>query len=370
LDGDVRLSHYALALSSRPLQKLYVRGTASYDGRDDHTPTLSIPYIVTDTFPGGTAVTPRYGQDRLRMDGSADYRLFRWIRVGVGGDYLNVQYAPGQAVTYTEENRSWAHITLNPLSSVSVILKAGDGRRGASSINTTVLPANENPLLRAYNYAPRDQNFFTLSGSWTVTSTLTWALEGSWADDAYRLSGLGLQDGRERRISTTLTWTPLEKLNLYADGGYQRLSARQNGDSAPGAVMWQVRDGQYFSTAGFGGQWAIRSRWELGLDYVHATTRGDTNVLLSGLAQPFPEDRTALDSVSVNTTYHWTPALKVRLRYGHEKYDTNDWALDNVGPATVPTLLSLGAQPYRHNVNVVGLTMQYQFGTGGRTAQP
>ena len=362
LDGDVRTSHYVIALASRPMSKLYVRGTASYDGRDDHTPVLSIPYVVTDTLPGGTFVTPRYGQDRLRLAGSADYRLFKWVRVGVGGDYLNVQYAPGQAVTYTEENRSWGHLTLNPLSSVSLVIKAGNGRRGASSINTAQLPSNENPLLRAYNFAPRDQNFFTVSGSWTVTSTLTWALEGSWADDAYRLTGLGLQEGRDRRISTTLTWAPTEKLNLYADGGYQRLSALQNGASAPGAAVWQVRDAQYFWTTGIGGQWTIRDRWDLGLDYVHASSRGDTNVFIGGPAQGFPENRTALDSVWLSSTYRWTQALRVRLRYGHEKYDTRDWALDNVGPATVPNLLALGVQPYRHAVNVVGLTMQYQFG--------
>jgi MtrB/PioB family decaheme-associated outer membrane protein len=362
LDGDVRTSHYVIALASRPMSKLYVRGTASYDGRDDRTPTFSIPYVVTDTLPGGTFVAPRYGQDRLRLDGSADYRLFKWVRVGVGGEYLNVQYAPGQAVTYTEENRSWGHLTLNPLSSVSLVLKAGNGRRGASSINTAQLPANENPLLRAYNFAPRDQNFFSVNGSWTLTSTLTWALEGSWADDAYRLTGLGLQDGRDRRISTTVTWVPTEKLNFYANGGYQRMSALQNGASAPGAAVWQVRDAEYFWTSGIGGQWVIRDRWDLGLDYVHASTRGDTTVFLGGPGQGFPQNRSALDSVWLSSTYRWSPALRVHLRYGHEKYDTRDWALDNVGPATVPNLLALGVQPYRHAVNVVGLTMQYQFG--------
>jgi len=366
LDGDVRISHYALALASRPMSKLYVRGTASYDGRDDHTAALSIPYVVTDSFPGGTVVAPRYGQDRLRLDGSADYRLFKWIRVGVAGSYLNVQYAPGQAVTYTEENRSWGHLTVNPLASVSLVFKAGNGRRGASSINTAELPANENPLLRAYNFAPRDQNFFSVKGSWAVTSTLTWALEGSWADDAYRLTGLGLQEGRDRRTSTTLTWVPTEKLNLYADGGYQRLTASQNGASARGATVWQVRDAQYFWTAGIGGQWTLSDRWELGFDYVNATSRGDTGVFVGAPVQGFPENRSALDSVWLNTTYRWTPALKVRLRYGHEKYDTRDWALDNVGPSTVPNLLAFGAQPYRHAVNVIGLTMQYDFGAGSR----
>ena len=75
LDGDVHLSHYALGLASRPLPKLSLRGNATYDGHDEKTSPLALPYIVTDTFPGGTAMTPRYSEDRVRLDGGADYAL-------------------------------------------------------------------------------------------------------------------------------------------------------------------------------------------------------------------------------------------------------------------------------------------------------
>ena len=55
LDGEVHLSHYALGIASRPLPNLNVRGNAAYDGRDDQTTPIAVAYIVTDTFPGGTA---------------------------------------------------------------------------------------------------------------------------------------------------------------------------------------------------------------------------------------------------------------------------------------------------------------------------
>ncbi|HEY6923177.1 MAG TPA: MtrB/PioB family outer membrane beta-barrel protein, partial [Steroidobacteraceae bacterium] len=363
LDGDVRLSHYALALSSRPLNRLYVRGTASYDGRDDRTRPLAIAYIVTDTLPGGVPFTRRFGQDRIRLDGSADYRLFRWLRLGAGGEYLNVVYAPGQEISYTAENRSWARATLNPLSSVTIVLKGGDAHRGASNFDVTVLPVNENPLLRAYEYAARDQNFFTATASWALTSALTWSLEGSWTDEAYRSSPLGLQDGRDRSLATTLAWAPSARSSFYVDGSYQRLSARQNGSIGSGAPIWRAQDAQHFWTLAAGGRWALSSRWDLGVDYLRAQSNGETNMFSGGVAEPFPLDKTRLDSVRINTSYQWTPALRMRLHYGHEKYDTSDWALDNVGPDTVTNLLALGAQPYRHNVNVVGLTARYQFGT-------
>ena len=366
LDGDVHISHYGLALSSQPLRRLHLRGKASYDGRDDHTTPLAVPYVVTDTFPGGTYVTPRYGEDRTRLDGSADYRLWSWLRVGAGGEALHVHYSPGQVVTSTDNNRGWGYVTVNPLASLTLTAKAGNARRKSAIFNDAALPANENPLLRAYNYAPRDQNFFSLSASWSMTSSLTLALQGSWADDAYRLSSLGLQNSRDRRIGSTLSWTPLETLSFYLDGSYQRVAAVQNGSEQATAPLWRVLDGEYFFSGAAGGRWQFRDRWDLTLDYVRATTRGDTSIVSGGIPSPqfFPENRTQLDSVSLSAAYRWSKPLKVRLRYAHERYDTNDWALDDVGPATIANFLSLGEQPYRHDVNAVTLTAIYQFGEG------
>jgi hypothetical protein len=183
LDGDVHLSHYALGLASRPLPKLTVRGNATYDGHDDKTNPLAIAYVVTDTFPSGTAVTPRYSEDRVRLDGGADYSLARWLKIGVGGKLDDIHYGPGQVVTWTQNAESWGRVTLTPIAPLSFTLKIGNGLRKASSFDAAALPPEENPLIREYDYAPRDRVFSTLTGAWTVTSTLTWSVEGSLAKD-------------------------------------------------------------------------------------------------------------------------------------------------------------------------------------------
>jgi hypothetical protein len=102
--------------------------------------------VVTDTFPGGTAVTPRYGEDRLRLDGGADYALPRWVRLGVGGQFLDVRYSPGQAFTHTQDVESWVRATVTPIEPLSFTLKYGDGLRKASALDLAQLPAGENPL--------------------------------------------------------------------------------------------------------------------------------------------------------------------------------------------------------------------------------
>ena len=362
LDGDVHLSHYALGLASRPLPKLNLRGNATYDGRDDKTRPLAIAYVVTDTFPGGTALAPRYSEDRVRLDGGADYTLARWLRIGVGGKLTDIHYGPGQVVSWTQTTESWGRATITPVAPLSFTLKAGNGLRKASSFDAAALPVEENPLIREYDYAPRDRTFSTLTAAWSVIPTLTWSLEGSLAKDDYRSSPLGLLATHEQRVSTTVTWTPRESLSAYVDAGYERLFNLQNGSTGSNTTPWYAASTDRFWNLGVGGRWVPQERWTLTLDYVLAPSYDNNDTTVGGLQQGFPQNWTKLDTTRFDVSYTWTAATQVHLRYTREQYNSNDWAVNGVGAATVPNLLSLGVQPYRDNVNVIGLTVRYQFG--------
>ena len=363
LDGELRLTHYSLGLSSRPLSRLYLRGTASYDGRDDQTPVITVPsYIVTDTFPGGAARALRYGQDRSRAEGSADLTVTGWLRLGVGGKYQELHYAPGQAVNWTQDGQSWGRAIVTPHEGVTLTLKGGGDTRKASYFNALALPALENPQILEYDLAPRDQRFYSLTGAWAITPALTWSLEGFISNDDYPLSTLGLQSAHERRAASTLTYAPHERLSLYVDGGYQTLDFAQNGFTGAFTAPWVVTNNERFWSTSAGLHLVLRARWDLNVDYTHAPSYADTDTLVGGLAQAFPENTTTLDSVRFDLRYRWSSALSVHLRYAYERYDTSDWALAGVGPATLPNLLSVGRNPYYHDVNLVGLTVRYSFG--------
>jgi hypothetical protein len=60
--------------------------------------------------------------------------------------------------------------------------------------------------------------------------------------------------------------------------------------------------------------------------------------------------------------------MQIHFRYMRETYNSNDWALNSVGPSTVPNLLAFGVLPYRDNVNLFGVTMRYQFGRDGTSS--
>jgi MtrB/PioB family decaheme-associated outer membrane protein len=364
LSGDVHLSHYTLGLGSRPLPKLSLRGNAAYDGRDDKTPALTVPYVITDTFPATNPVTtPRYSEDKTHLDGGADYALFHWVKAGVAGTYDSIHYGPGQVISWSQDIHSWGFATFTPLDTLNFTLKGGNALRKISSWDTAALPPGENPLIRMYNYAPRDRIFYSATGSWNATEKLTWSLEGSVNKDDYRNSPLGLQAVHEQRGSTALTWTQSDTLSAFIEGGYQRLSNLQNGSS--GSVLltpWLAQDSQRFWNLSVGGRWVPQERWTLSLDYLLAPSYDNIETTALGSAQAFPENWTKLNIARLDAAYRWTEALQVHFRYTYETYNSSDWWLNGVGPQTLPNLLALGIAPQQTHVNLFALTVRYQFG--------
>lgn len=362
LPGNIDLTHYALGLALRPAARLTLRGRATYDGHDDHLAVLAIPYIVTDTLPGGIGVTPRYGEDRVRLTGSADYRLWRWARVSVGGDYDHVHYGPYQVLTSRSELKAWGQATVTPLATLSITVKGGSSHQNASAFHPGVLPPGASPLLFAYDYAPRDQEFLKVRGTWAINARLAFSLQGSAATDAYRLTQLGLSDAHQRELTGTLEWSPASPWSVYLDSSYEHLSSSQYGQQLPAGVAWQERQDEYFWTVGIGATWTVSTRWHVRAHYVHAASRSNTLLETVSLFGGFPQDHTTLDTVKVDASYRWSEALSVRVRYEREHFGSGYWALQNVYPDTVAQLLALGAQPYRYGVNLFGLSFVYRLG--------
>jgi hypothetical protein len=363
LNGDVHLSHYALGLGTRPLPKLNLRGNAVYDGRDDKTSSLTVPYVITDTVPGDATLTPRYSEDKVHLDGGADYALFHWMKIGVAGKYDNIHYGPGQVVSWTQDIHSWGFATFTPGEALSFTLKGGNALRKVSSFDAAALPPNENPLIRMYNYAPRDRVFYSLTGAWNATDKLTWSMEGAVNKDDYRNSPLGLQAVHEQRGSTSLTWTASETLSAFIDGGYQRLSNLQKGSAGSTLLPpWLVQDNQRYWNLGVGGRWVPQERWTLSLDYLLAPSYDNTETTAFSTSQAFPENWTKLNIARLDATYRWTSALQVHFRYTYETYNSSDWWLNGVGAQTLPNLLALGISPMQDHVNLFALSVRYQFG--------
>jgi hypothetical protein len=164
------------------------------------------------------------------------------------------------------------------------------------------------------------------------------------------------------RGSATLSWTPRDTFSAYIDGGYERLFNLQSGYTGPDTSPWFAADSERFWNIGIGGRWVPQERWTLSVDYLMAPSYDSTDTTVSGLQQGFPQNWTKLDSTRFDLAYRCTSAMQIHFRFTRETYNSSDWALNGVGPSTVPNLLALGIQPYQDSVNLFAVAIRYQFG--------
>jgi hypothetical protein len=63
----------------------------------------------------------------------------------------------------------------------------------------------------------------------------------------------------------------------------------------------------------------------------------------------------------LEVSYRRSAAQTITAGLRYEHYDVDDFALDGVGVATIPTLLTQGALAYDYDVEVALLSFRYRF---------
>jgi hypothetical protein len=51
----------------------------------------------------------------------------------------------------------------------------------------------------------------------------------------------------------------------------------------------------------------------------------------------------------------------IRASLWHERYSSQNWAIDGVGPSTIPNVLTLGETSPQYKVNVASVSLRYRF---------
>ena len=102
---------------------------------------------------------------------------------------------------------------------------------------------------------------------------------------------------------------------------------------------------------------------DLQLDYTRADGNTEINVASgAGGQSQFPDLDSTLDSLRLKILYRWSDKLDAILQLRYESFSTEDWALQGVAPDTLPTILTLGAQPYDYDVWMFGIGVRYLIG--------
>jgi MtrB/PioB family decaheme-associated outer membrane protein len=365
LDAKVDTTNLALTVTATPLPRASAKFAVRYDERDNKTSQLPWTRVVADSFLSGeTQLNVPYGYKRLRMNLSGDYRLMDGLTLAAGYDFTDYD-RDFQEVSEQTEDAGWGRVNWRPNEYLEIVARGGAARREIDGYDTALAASlGQNPLLRRFNLAYRYREFGELSVSASIPNRpVTIGAQASWADDSYSSTPLGLTDGEELRVALDFSWAVSDKASVYLAAGYDDIDTSQSGSAAFSLPDWQadVTD-QYYSVGGGLRLTGIGDKVDLQFDYSRA--QGTTEVLVTGGAGPaqFPDLESTLDSVRARLVYHPSEKLDAILQLRYERLPTEDWALEGVGPATLPTILTLGAAPYDDKAWLAGIGFRYRFG--------
>lgn len=387
LDGEVDTTQLGLVLATdaaplwSTLEGLRLRADVRYDERDNSTPQDAYDYVVTDTFPTAPATNLPYGFEHLRYGLSGTWNLRHLLsflppdqRLQISGGWRHDDIERTfQDAPETSEDSGWGRLQYQPWRWLDVAVKLAAAKREADDYSaTTLLAAPQNPLMRKFYLADRERDFADAEINLLPSETLSFTLTGRYMEDDYFKSQIGLQSSRTAGATFAGSWTFGESAaSLSAHYGWDETDAHQQGSGAFAAADWNAVTQDTLRSGGIALHLPrVTAQLALGLEVFFANTDGDiTTASSTSPGGALPQLRSRMNGGELTGEYRLSPALTVRAALRYEHFDADDWQLDGVEPATVATLLSLGADAYDYDVELIELAFTYRFGASPAQAE-
>lgn len=364
LDGSIDTTNFALAVTSRPIDKGRIKFSYRYDERDNQTPQDLWNRVIVDTFAStDLEANIPYSFERATLTLSADYDLFDTVRITGSYDRRDID-RDFQEVAEQTEDTGWGRLRWRPTSALELDIRGGASERDIDSYNEAfAVSAGQNPLLRKYNLAYRYRQFGDISLSFSgaeVSATIKALI----ADDEYTDSEVGITDGEELRVAADLNWAMSENASLYLTAGFEDINSNQVGSEAFSTPDWIATHDDKFASVGMGFRVRnIADKVDVQMDFLRSEgqTAIDVDAEVAGSSE-FPDLESVLDYLRFRLAYRQSERLELNLNLLYQRFEAEDWALEGVTPAAIPEVLSLGARPYDDEVFMIGFGFMYRTG--------
>jgi MtrB/PioB family decaheme-associated outer membrane protein len=377
LDGEVDMNHFDVQLSGNLgkwvslIDGLRAKLSYRYDERDNTTAQADYNFVDSDTFPAGVATNVPYGYRRQDVSLFGEYDLARLLPLGPGqslklsGGWDREEWDRDfQETDNSTEDRAWVRLQVRPVAWMTFDARYGGANREADPyVATTTTAAPQNPLLRKFNLANRERDFWDFGADFSMPKNITLSLDAFHRNDDYVDSAIGLTSSRDAGGTADLSWSASEKFAAFAFYGYQEITSKQSGSQSFGAPDWRAESRDQIESASVGLRLSeLAKRWSVQFDYFFMDSRGEIDMLTGVSTAAFPPLNIRSHGPRLKVMYRASPALEIIGNLQYEHFDADDWALDGVEPDTLPSILSSGADAYDYDVNLVGLSFRYSFG--------
>jgi len=363
LDGLVDTVNGKLKITSRVTPKLNLGLTYIYNDHDDKTPQATYTWVSTDTNVNSTTRTNlpySFRQNKLKL--KADYQLTGNTRLSAGfdNDRNDRTY---QEVSDTTENTVWGKGKVRMPGTAEVTIKLAHAKRDIGNYEALPwLSPEENPLLRKYNMADRDRDLGSLRVQMLSFDNVSVGFGFEYANDVYSHSSVGLTASRDFSLNADVSAVVDAKTTLYIFLNHEEISSQQSGSSTATTPDWSGENKDTIDTIGFGIKHTIiEKKLDVGGDFSITNSQGKVTVDAGSAAAPFPDINADFISAKLYAAYKLRDNLTLKGTYWYQKLDSTNWSYDGVAVDTVSNLLALGQTSPNYNVNVVMMSLRYQF---------
>jgi hypothetical protein len=197
---------------------------------------------------------------------------------------------------------------------------------------------------------------------YAINEKISLGVSADYADDDYSHSSVGLTSARSANVAVELATVFTERTQGRAYFQTQQIRSQQSGSEAFAAPDWTGRMKDTFDVFGIGVKHvAIPEKLEIGADFTVSRSKSEVAVDNVLAAAAVPERQDQARGLQAVRDLQPEGQLSITGSYQYEHYDTNDWRLDGIDPATVSNLLALGAQSPNYSVNVFRVAVRYRF---------
>ncbi len=370
-NAKVDTTNLMLRITSSPTRKFSVEGEFRSNERDNRTPEQVFDYVVTDLFnspDSATNVAYDYERSDFRLRG--EYRITSRIRVHAGYDFEDFERS-SQERQSTETERFWGQIRARPIRQFDLDFKIyNEERDGSAYTPITNVPDPQNPLMRKYNMADRERRGIKANITGYATDRINLGLNAEYNEDEYTDSIIGMinNDFDHLRLGLDGSYLFRQDITLYGALFQENIEATQANSQTFSLPDWKGTTEDSFLTGNLGLQFPnLIGRWGANAQYLFTRSEGETINDTSGLVSRFPTLDSKLQQLQLGFDFRYSESLSLQFNYQYERFRSDDWALEGVGPATVPNLLSLGADPVSYDAHVFFIGVRYVFDTRGQS---
>lgn len=359
-DAEADTLNLNLRAVTSPWRRVTLEGEVRFNQFDNRTSARDYDYVITDAVAAALpARNPAYDYERTELKLRAEFRPGRRLKLHAGFDSRRFERT-AQDRRETNTDKFWFRLHHRLGDNADLDFDLFTEQREGSSYEVLARPAAEqNPLLRKYNLSDRERYGIRFRGS--VFPAQRWDLgwEFEYGEDDYS-GDIGLTSSSYARAGLDLSWMIGVQGSLYGNVHTETVDAEQANSQRFAAPDWMATSTDRFDDASVGFDHpALIGPLGVSLAYSWSRGRGETENNTSGLENAFPDLISRRHRFDLGLTYPLGDAWTLGVNYLYEKVRSNDWALDGLAPDTVPNLLSLGADPFNYEVNVIYLSFRY-----------